>query len=308
MSLMLINKNIKSNIPFVFFGTPNIAVWVLEELKKGGMLPSLIVTAPDKPQGRKMVLTAPPAKIWAEENDIPVLQPQKLNGDLIQMLSAPQGLTSSHRSPNDSSRTDLSRGYQLFIVAAYGKLIPQAVLDVPKYGTLNVHPSLLPKFRGASPIISAILSDEKETGTTIMVVDEEMDHGPIVKSETMEIGKLKNFELGEKLARLGGQMLVDIIPKWIIGEMNTIEQEHEKATYTKKIIKEDGLIDLDDSPETNNKKFRAYYGWPGTYFFTEKNGEKIRVKITDAELQNKEFVIKRVIPEGKKEMNYKVFL
>jgi len=297
-----------NNVKFVFFGTPDLAVFVLEELEKGGLLPCLVVTAPDRPAGRGMKLTPPPVKVWAEERNIPVLQPEKLDSDFIDLLVATQGLTSSR--PADSSRTDLSRDYQLFIVAAYGKIIPQSVLNVPEHGALNVHPSLLPKYRGASPLQSTILSGDTETGVTIILMDEDMDHGPIVGIKNYELGMMENAEqLGEALFRIGGEMLVDVIPKWIAREIAPQEQDHDKATYTKKIAKEDGLIDLDGDSETNWLKFRAYHPWPGVYFFKEtadKRG-KIRVKITGAELKDDKLVIKRVIPANEKEISYEEF-
>ena len=142
-----------------------------------------------------------------------------------------------------------SSDYDLFIVASYGKIIPKSVLEIPKFGALNVHPSLLPKFRGPSPIQSFILSGEEKTGVTIMLMDEEVDHGKIIaqrefearntKSEIRNKSQIQNLklnskELEEKLAELGGQMLVDAIPKWINGEIKPQEQDHSQATFTEK--------------------------------------------------------------------------
>mgnify|MGYP004000150795 CR=1 FL=1 len=125
----------------VFFGTPEISVIVLNELKKAGLTPALVVTMPDKPKGRKLVLSPPPAKVWAQDNKVDFIQPEKLDESFLELLRA--------------------GGFNLFVVASYGKILKQELLDIPKHGTLNVHPSLLPKLRGASPIISAILEDEK---------------------------------------------------------------------------------------------------------------------------------------------------
>lgn len=269
----------------VFFGTPLFAVWVLEELEKGGILPSLIVTAPDKPAGRKLLLTPSPVKVWAGEHGIRILEPKKLDTDFISALK--------------------TETYDLFIVAAYGKLIPQEVLNIPKRGVLNVHPSLLPQFRGASPIVTAILSGEKETGTSIMLLDEQIDHGPIVAQEHVDISDIpKASELGERLARLGGVMLVDLIPKWVSGNLMPREQDHVRATYCGKIAKEDGLIDLSGDPEKNYRKIRAFDEWPRAYFFSERKGQKIRVVIKDARLENGKLIITKILPEGKKEMDY----
>jgi len=278
----------KQKINFVFFGTPLYAEFVLEELEKKGLLPSLIITAPDRPAGRGLSLTPPPVKIWANERNIPVLQPEKLDAGFISKLK--------------------NVGYELAIVAAYGKIIPNEVLDIPKHGTLNIHPSILPKYRGPSPLEAPILNGDIETGVSIMLLDEEMDHGPIIVQEKIKINELNKERLGEKLFRLGGKMLVDIIPQWIHGEIEARVQKHEEASYTKKITKQDGLVDLNDDPKINWQKFRAYYKWPVTFFFIEKNPGQIRVKITEAEFKNNEFIIKKVIPEGKKEINYDQFL
>ncbi|MEK7582007.1 MAG: methionyl-tRNA formyltransferase [Patescibacteria group bacterium] len=282
---MELTSNEISKAKIVFFGTPDFAVTILETLKEKGVMPNIVVTRVDKPQGRKMILTSPPVKIWAQKNNIPVLQPEKLDYDFLYKLKT----------------TDC----ELFIVAAYGKILPKTILEIPLKGVLNVHPSLLPKFRGPSPIESAILAGEKETGVTIMLLDEEMDHGPTIKSEKLKIkNEIKASELEKELARIGGNLLADIIPKWIAGEIKTKEQNHSEATYTQKIKKEDGLIDLNGNAEENYCKYRAFDAWPGIYFFVNKK----RVIIKNVELTNGEFKINRVLPEGKKEMNYPDFL
>ena len=158
-------ENEKLNI--VFFGTPKFSVQIMEKLKGNDLTPSLLITTPNKPKGRKLILTPPETKIWAEENKIKVLQPTKLKDpEFLKEMSA--------------------NNWDLFIVASYGKIIPKEILDMPKYGTINVHPSLLPRLRGASPMQSAILSEDK-TGVTIMLMDEEMDHGPILIQKDLEI-------------------------------------------------------------------------------------------------------------------------
>jgi methionyl-tRNA formyltransferase len=283
-----------SHPKIAFFGTPQIAVWVLEELEKQGIVPALIVTNPDAPQGRKLILTPPPVKVWAAARNISVFQPTALR--------------------NEESVTTLAQGvFDLFIVAAYGKIIPQAILDIPKSGTLNVHPSLLPALRGASPIRSAILGDIRETGVTIMCMDAELDHGPILAQERATIAPsewpLRGHTLDELLARTGGRLLADIVPKWLAGSITPIEQDHTAATFCTKITKEMGEINLAHDPYQNLLKIRAFDGWPGTYFFVEKQGREIRVKIVDAELNaDRSLTITRVVPEGKKEMSYEDFL
>jgi len=269
----------------VFLGTPEFGVNVLEELKKEGIIPSLIITAPNKPKGRKLILTPPPVKVWAEENNIPVIQPKILE---IRDLKLEIG------------EIDIA------LVIAYGKLIPKKILDIPQYGFLNVHPSLLPKFRGASPVKEIILKGEKETGTTIMLLDEELDHGPIIAQKKIKLnGKITSRELEEKLAKESGKLLAKVIPKWIKGEIKAQEQDHSQATYTKKIKKEDGLVDLEkDNPELIYRKFRAFQPWPGIYFF--KNNKRVIIK--EAEYKDNVFIIKKVLPESRRIINYLDFL
>lgn len=280
------NQESRKNLPikFAFFGTPQFAVGVLDELEKAGLLPSLVVTAPDKPRGRKLIITPPEVKVWANARNIPVLQPEKLDETFSSQLST----------------------FNLFIVVAYGKIIPKHILEIPKLGALNVHPSLLPRLRGASPIQSAILTEEK-TGVTIMLLDEEMDHGPIVAQK--EYASLnwppKASELEAVLARLGGEMLAETLPNFVTGEITPVPQDHSSATYCKKIQKEDGL--LDDALE-NFRKIQAFNVWPRAYFFKEINGKKMRIIVTNAELRDGELIIKKVLPEGQNETNYKEFL
>lgn len=282
------------NSKIAFFGTPELAVIVLEELKKAGFTPSLVVTNPDAPKGRKLVMTPPPVKVWAEKERIQVLQPATLKDGAVL---------------NELKKTR----WDLFIVAAYGKIIPKEIIDLPLHNTLNVHPSLLPKFRGASPIISAILEDEKETGVSIMILDELMDHGPVIAQEKVTFKEWPQAPEAEKqLAEIGGRLLAETIPKWISRDIEAVPQEHHLATFTKKITKADGLIDFKADPYLNFRKIQAFAGWPGTYFFVdipEKDVVKqVRVVIKSAEFKGGELIIKTVVPEGKKEMKYEDFL
>lgn len=264
----------------VFFGTPEFSVTVLEELKKGGYVPSVIVTAPDMPVGRKQLITPPPVKVWAQAHDIECWQPAHPQ-EIVQKLSA--------------SNPDL------FIVAAYGYIISQEILDIPQYGTLNVHTSLLPKYRGACPIESAILNGDSVTGSTIMLMDAKMDHGPIIAQETIPLDPHTNREeLFVSLAQHGGELLSRTISPWIQGEILPQEQAHNEATFCYKISKADGDIS-DDEDWTRYRKYLAYYGWPGVFFFDENHK---RVKVTKAHYENDTFVITRVIPEGKSEQDY----
>lgn len=152
----------------------------------------------------------------------------------------------------------------LAIIAAYGKILPKEILEIPRLGFINVHPSLLPKYRGASPIQSAILNGETETGVTIMKIDEEMDHGPILANYKLQITnyKITYLELSQKLAELGAELLIKTIPDYVSGKIKPVPQDHSKATYTKLIKKEDGKIDWSKSADEIERMTRAYYPWP----------------------------------------------
>jgi len=269
---------------FIFFGTPEFSVTILEELKSAGYIPSLIVTQPDRPKGRKFVMTPPPVKTWALENSIEILQPENLNEDeIIEKLKKQES--------------------DLFIVASYGVIISQEILDIPEHGTLNVHTSLLPKLRGASPIESVILAGEKETGTTIMLMDEKMDHGPIISQDSFTLSSDMNAEqLEDTLAHHGGKLLVETIPGFLSGEIKPVKQNHDKATYCGKIEKSDGELFDTDTDLEKYRKYLAYFIWPQTFFFDD---EGQRIKITKAKFENKKFVIEKIIPEGKTEIEYK---
>jgi methionyl-tRNA formyltransferase len=269
----------KNSVKYVFFGTGDFATKVLEVLCQNDFVPELVVTTPDKPKGRKMILTPSPVKIFADKNNIKTITDYSL----------------------------LTTDYSLFTVADFGRIIPKNILNMPKHGTLNIHPSLLPKFRGSSPIQSFILSGEEETGVTIIKIDEEVDHGPILAQQEFSISNFqfsKYKELEKKLAELGGEMLAKIIPDWIEGKIMACEQNHSQATFTKKITKEDGLIDLGEPAEIIARKVRAFTPWPGAYFFANNK----RIIITDAEEKNEELKIKKVKPEGKNEMVFADFL
>lgn len=154
----------------------------------------------------------------------------------------------------------------LAVIAAYGKILPKEILEIPRHGFINVHPSLLPKYRGASPIQAAILNGDKETGVTIMKVDEKMDHGGIISNIKIPVSNDDNYEsLSKKLAETGADLLIKTMPNYILGKIKPIPQEHNKATYTKIIKKEDGKIDWSKSANEIERMTRAYYPWPGAY-------------------------------------------
>mgnify|MGYP001564598709 FL=1 len=228
------------------------------------------------------------------------------------------------RSDGDGQRKFLAENFRgeqniadFFLVVAYGKIIPEEILNMPKLGSLNIHYSLLPKYRGASPVESAILSGETETGVTIQKMAFELDSGPIIAQEkTSILPDEKALDLRKRLIKQGGELLVKIlsIPSalqeiqgtspYVGGGWVGVKQEESEATFCKKIKKEDGLIDLNEDPIKNYNKFRAYAHWPRTFFFVNKK----RIIITDAELKDGKFLIKKVLPEGKKEIKYEEFI
>ena len=276
-----------------FFGTPNIAVIVLNELKSAGILPSLIVSNPDAPIGRKQILTPPPVVAWAKNENITILQPDTLkNADTLALLTDEE--------------------WDMFIVVAYGKILPQWLIDKPKFGTLNVHPSLLPKLRGASPIRSAILTDQKNTGVTIMLMDDKMDHGPILMQSTTDTSAyewpIDGQILDQIMAKQGGEMLATVIPKYISGEIKPSEQDHTQATFCTKISKEMSELQINPYHLPNGKeayenllKIRAFSGWPETFFIHE--GKRIKIKAACL-TETGRLSITRIIPEGKSEMDF----
>ena len=277
----------RNKIKIGFFGTPEYSVMTLQALKQAGFEIAFIVTMPDRPKGRKMILTPPPAKVWGLSHEIPIFQPEKLR---------------------DETFIETLKKYNcdVFVVIAYGKIIPESILNIPKYKCLNIHGSLLPKFRGSCPIETAILNDESVTGVTIIHMDGEMDHGPIVakKEVTVTPWPPQADVLGKAIVNTGNELLISILPNWVAGNIKEVEQDHSQASFTKMIQKEDGLIDLSGDPYKNYLKIQAYHGWPSAFFFTEENGVKTRIKITEASFEDGKLIIEKVIPEGKTEINY----
>jgi methionyl-tRNA formyltransferase len=275
---------------FAFFGSSRLSVIVLNQLFDLGLIPQFVVTTPDKPVGRKQIITPNVVKQWAVAKKIPVYDPVKLDLNFTKQL----------REKFDDQNIP-----QVFLVASFGKIIPTEIIDIPKNKTLNIHPSLLPQYRGPSPLPTAILEDTKNTGVSIMVVDEEMDHGPVIAQKEITVDEWPIYEDFEKyMAKEGAKLFVEILSDWIEGKIEPKEQDHSKASYTKKIAKEDAEIDLSADPYTNFRKIQAYHEWPQAFFFIERKGKKIRIKIIDACYKDGILTIQKVIPEGGKEMSY----
>jgi len=291
---------------FVFFGSSGFSIVVLETLKKSGFLPSLVVTLPDSPSGRGLKLTPSLTKLWAIENKVEFIQPEHFDSDVCGQLSVVS--------------------CEFSLVASYGKIIPKKVLGIPKYGSFNIHPSLLPKYRGPSPLQSQILADETNDGVTIIKMDDKVDHGEIVESFKLPVESYKNNwppsfkELGNLLFTKGAELLIDNIPKLVSGKIIPIKQNDSEATFTRKFEKKDGEISLDGDPnksapdgfERASRKswltYQALSSTLGVFFFAKHKDKTIRVKITDAEFRDGKFAPVKVIPEGRKEMKYEDFL
>ncbi len=300
----------KDKIEIAFFGTPEFAEIILERLlKEDAFKIVVVVCAPDKPVGRKQVLTSPSVKVLAEENKIEVLQPEKLNNEFIEKLK--------------KFNLDLN------VVAAYGKIMPLEVLDVPRYKSINIHPSLLPKYRGPSPIQAAILNGDKETAVTIMLMDEKMDHGAILSQEKYVLKDILTIgDIHDELAELSGKTLINVIPKYISKEIQPEEQDHEQATFCKMITKEQGKIDWNKSARDIYNQWRAFTPWPGLFMEYKGNILKfIQIELTDIKDNSNlgEFVvkdkklyisckdnillkIKKLQPQGKKVMDADSFI
>lgn len=268
-----------------FFGTPAFTVEFLDYLKENNLTPSLIVTGMDVPIGRKQIITPPEPKRWAEKEHIRYVQPEKNLTELTETLS--------------------NEEWDLFIVIAYGKILPERLINLPKHGTINVHYSLLPKYRGASPVEHAILNGDRTTGVCIQHMVYELDAGAIIKQQEVAIADTDtHITLRDKLNQIAKPLLLESINTLTTGNQDFIIQDETQKTITKKIKKTDGLVSFDEDGDSLWRKYRAYFGWPGIYFMDEKNEQSIRVKINTAHY-DKTFVIDTVIPEGRNEMKYK---
>ncbi|MHB1163033.1 MAG: methionyl-tRNA formyltransferase [Minisyncoccota bacterium] len=275
-------KNITPS--FAYFGTPHVAATTLAILLEQGFTPALVVTSPDAPRGRGLVLTPSETKTLALAQNIPVLTPEKLDAEALTAIRA--------------------YGCAYALVVAYGKIFPEELIAAFPKGVLNVHYSLLPKFRGATPLESALLAGENETGVTVQKMVKEMDAGDIIVQEATSIAPDETArELRPRLILMGAEILATSLPQYLSGDIVPTPQDASQATRAYKLKKEDGLLDLSAPATENWNKYRAYADTIGTYFF--ENGK--RVKITDASFKDGRFLIERVIPEGKREMHYADF-
>ena len=295
----------------LFMGTPDFSVPVLEALIEAGHEIVLVVTQPDKPIGRSKKPTPPPVKVCAEKHGIPVFQPERV------------------RRPEAMERLAKVQA-DLGVVVAFGQILPQALLDLPAHGCFNVHASLLPMYRGASPINHVILAGEKQSGVTIMQMDAGIDTGDILLQEALPLADNETAEtLADKLSKLGAKLIVSAIEQLENGTLTHTPQEGETC-YAGMLKKEMGLIDWTLSAEEICRRVRGLQPWPGSWTFRE--GKKLIIKEAAAEKQEvppnlipgavleadrKGMLIQtgegalRILslqPEGKKEMDWKAFL
>lgn len=241
----------------VFMGTPDYAVKTLEAIINAGHTVSAVFAQPDKPVGRKRILTPPPVKVCAEENGIKVYQPQTLkDGEAEKIL----------KEINPDA----------IVVVAYGKILPKEILSIPKYGCINGHASLLPKYRGSAPIQWSIICGETVTGITTMYMDTGIDTGDILETSEVKIGDTETAEeLFERLSVVSAELMISTLEKLPKGEIVPKKQNEDEATYAPMIKKEMALIDFNKTADEVHNAIRGYYSWPCAYFFL--NGKRIKV-------------------------------
>jgi len=295
------------NLHILFMGSSDYSSIILKNLISKFPV-QLIATQPDKPIGRGNKIEPALIKILANNLSIPVIQPEKINEELF------RNSIKSH--PID-----------LIIVAAYGKILPKWLLEYPKYGCLNVHASLLPRWRGASPIQAAIMNGDQQTGVTIIKMNEGIDTGPILSARTVNIDPDDTGKsLSIKIAQTGSELIIDTLPDYIAGKLLPQPQSDSGATYAGLIRKEDGLLDFNQSAETLEKKIRAFNPWPICFLYW--NSTPIRIFNVEISIEKKlgefqrgiynnypsigtstnDLILLEIQPTGKKKIDGKAFL
>jgi len=243
-----------SKTKIAFFGTHDFAATILQGLLDSDIISvEMVFTQPDRKIGRKQIVEESPVKKLARQHDIQIAQPESLKNFSLSTLN-----------------------FQLGIVAQYGLIIPKTIIDSFPLGMINVHGSLLPKYRGASPIQAAIVNGETTTGVTIMLMDEKMDHGPILSQKSLPIDKDDTFTtLASKMAVIGSKLLLDTLSKYLNKKIRPQEQMHDQATFTKLLNKDDGKIDFNKSAEEIYNLYRGLTPWPGIW--TVWNGKRLKL-------------------------------
>ncbi|MFA6159928.1 MAG: methionyl-tRNA formyltransferase [Parcubacteria group bacterium] len=253
------------NPKIIFMGTPEFAANILRVMLKERFDIISVYTQSDKKVGRKQILEKSVVKKVAEEYKIKVFEPKKFDEDVVREI--------------ENQKPDL------IVVSAYGKILPKDVLNIPKYGVINTHPSSLPKYRGASPIQNAILNGEKKTAATIMNLTEKVDAGDILKQEEVEIGDHETYpELSQRLSDISARLLIEIILLLIAGKIEPKKQNESEATFCQLIKKEDGKINWEEKAKDIYNRFRAFYIWPGIFTYFEKDNLNLRLKLNKISL------------------------
>jgi methionyl-tRNA formyltransferase len=302
-----------SKIKTMFIGTPDFAVPALKKISADSDFEIMaVITQPDKKVGRKQILTPPAVKAEAEKLRLKILQPEKI-----------KNITEEIKTLKPD----------LIVLIAYRQIIPADILAIPQYGCINIHGSLLPKYRGASCVQAAISNGDEESGITIMKMDSGLDTGPIIKQTKIKLSAEETADsLYEKLANLGAEILPEVLKSYISGNLKPVAQDNKNASYTKELKKEDGKIDWQKNAEEIEKFIRAMDPWPGAFCQLRINNYELRIKILKIEKEilninkykpgkffiheNKlavqcgkdALIIDTIQPEGKKPMTGKEFL
>lgn len=263
----------------IFMGTSKFARAILASLLEAKYNLVAVFTRPDAPQGRKQTLVKSPVKELAESRKIPVFEPIKFDAETIDKVRA--------LKPD------------IIIVAAYGKILPEDILKQPGFGCLNIHASLLPKYRGPSPIQNAILNGEEESGVTIFLMDKGIDTGKIIALEKIKINPSDNtLTLSEKMSKLASDLLLKTIPYWVEKEIEAVAQDDSQATICQLIEREDGRIIWEDEARNIFNKYRAFYKWPGIFCYRQlSDGSYERLKLTKIDLINNDPQAKHEVGE-----------
>ena len=271
------------SLKIIFMGTPDFAVPALERIIASNHNVVAVYTQPPRPKGRGHHVQKSPVHETAEKNNIPVYHPKNFKAE-------------EDKEQFQALKADVA------VVAAYGLILPQAILDAPKYGCLNIHASLLPRWRGASPIQHAIWKGDQESGVTIMQMERGLDTGPMISKESTPITSTTTAqELHDALSSISGNMILPVLDELSENKEVTSEiQDDALSTYAPMLKKEDGDIDWTHSPQEIDQQIRALNPWPGTFM----KGLKGRVKVLKAHIENYELVLDIVQPEGKKAMDY----
>lgn len=268
----------------VFFGTPELAVPALQALVESGVNVVAVVTQPDKPVGRKQIMTAPPVQIWAEQHNLKVIQPTKIR-------------TQEFETWLKEQQADVC------VVVAYGKIFPESLLKIPPLGFVNIHPSLLPQLRGATPIPFAILNGLQETGVTIMLMDAGMDTGPLLLQEKIDLPARATYHwLHDQLKELGAKLLIHALDGYINGTISPTPQPAE-GTKTTLLERSHGEVSWDAGAEKIDRLWRAFHPFPGVTILSEGK----RLKLIACDLQDQQLIIKKIQPEGKSVMSGAAF-